>query len=300
MPLPLAAALVLGGARVAATSAARRYGAAALTAGAKYAKPVIQKGKQMADDAAESVSKYFKKPEAPAAPSKPDFVVDSAGTVSRAGQAAPKPSTGSTITVDAGGTARMPNYPVATQGSRAVTVAGKKTIDPKYAATPSKLKDMVGKATTIASTAQLAGTPQKAEAPTVDTGATVTEEKAPSAASVKVLDKGRTVKVGASAPKKVEAEGAPAGASVSSQNNVAAVQGSGNMDIPEHEQMRPDPQFEGEIKLYEAYKADGGDGQDIQGFNAWKKIKEQGMSVVKDGSGKMVRTGSGGFLTSRY
>jgi hypothetical protein len=117
---------------------------------------------------------------------------------------------------------------------------------------------------------------------------------------VKVLGNGRTTKVGGGSKKvAAEPEKAPA-AAVSSQNNSVSVQGSGNMDIPEHEQMRPDPQFDAEIKNYEDYKAAGGDGNDIAGFNAWKKIREQGMSVVKDGSGKMVRTGSGGFLTSRY
>lgn len=295
MALPLAAALLLGGARVAATSAAKRYGATALATGSKYAK----QGK-------DAVTSYFKKP---AAPSKPDFVVDSAGNASKYGAAAPKapvsaaPKPSNTITVDSAGVARQANYPVATQGSRALTVTGKKTIDPKYAAkTPSKMKDMLGKASTAVSTAQLAGSSKKAEAPTIDTSTETAEAETPNIpASVKVLGNGRTNRVGAGSVKKVEAPvEKPPAAVVSSQDNVTSVQGSGNMDIPEHEQMRPDPQFDGEIKLYEAYKADGGDGQDIKGFNAWKKIKEQGMSVVKDGSGKMVRTGSGGFLTSRY
>jgi hypothetical protein len=298
MALPLAMALGLTVARTAAGQAVKRYGATALAAGSKYASKAATKGKELADDAVGAAKSYFKKPEAP---SKPDFVVDSAGTVSRAGQAVPKPSAGGSIKVDSSGTARLPNYPLATQGSRAVTVTGKKTIDPKYAATPSKLKDMVGKAATITSTAQLAGSSQKAEAPTVDTSEVADTPEVKPAASVKVLGNGRTTRVGTGSTKKVEAEPEKAPAAVvSSQNNSVSVQGSGNMDIPEHEQMRPDPQFDAEIKNFEGFKADGGDAKDIAGFNEWKKIKAQGLNFVRDGSGKAVRTGTGGFWTSRY
>lgn len=302
MALPLAMALGLTVARTAAGQAVKRYGATALVAGSKYASKAVSKGKELADDAVGAAKSYFKKPETP---SKPDFIVDSAGTASKYGAkapqaAAPKPS--STITVDSAGVARQANYPVATQGSRALTVTGKKTIDPKYAAnTPSKLKDMVGKAATITSTAQLAGSSQKAEAPTIDTSATSDAVETKPAASVKVLGNGRTTRVGTGSVKKVEAPvEKPPAAAVSSQDNVTSVQGSGNMDIPEHEQMRPDPQFDAEIKNYEDFKADGGDGADIKGFNEWKKIKEQGGKFVRDGSGKVVRTGTGGFWTSRY
>lgn len=157
MALPLAAALVLGGARVAATSAARRYGATAVKA----------------------ASKYFKKPEAPAAPSKPDFVVDAAGTATRAGQAAPKPS--GTITVDSAGTARMPNYPVATQGSRSLTIPPKAPkVDPvKPQGTGTSVKGMLAKGAAVATTGYNLSQVKEAQAPTLDTS----EVKAPAAAA---------------------------------------------------------------------------------------------------------------------
>ncbi len=257
MALPLAAALVLGGARVAATSAARRYGAAAVTAGAKYAKPVIQKGKQLADDAAGSVSKYFKKPEAP---SKPDFVVDSAGTVSRAGQAAPKPS--GTITVDSAGTARMPNYPLATQGSRALTVKQPPKMTPVKPEGGTSIKGMLTKGAAVASTAYNLGQVKEAKAPTLDTSnvsqpPAVSEEAAPKV-SVRANSKGKvarvsvgtnaagdggsgsqfslsdgTSKIGLKMPKEGDPEGGVGlkiPASVKSFGDSVSVQGSGNMD----------------------------------------------------------------------
>lgn len=269
MALPLAAALLMGGARVAATSAVKRFGASALVAGSKYAK----QGK-------DAVTSYFKKP---AAPSKPDFVVDSAGNASKVGAkapaaAAPKPS--STISVDSKGVARKPDYPLATQGSRELAPTGTKSIDPKYASKPTAFKSALKRTQDLAMTTGVAETAMEArkasqKSNTVDTGSDLSTSAAAGnavsstpAAAVRVLNKNKTARVGSAVkPTEVETEKAPA-PSVAVHGNSQGVQGMGNMDTPQ-----ADPQFDAEMKNYEDYKAEGGDGANIPAFNAWKKAK---------------------------
>lgn len=273
MALPLAAALIMAGARTAAGAAVRRYGATAALAGSKYAAKALDKGKALADDAVGAAKSYFKKPEAP---SKPDFVVDSAGNASKVGAkapAAPAAKPNSTISVDSAGVARKPNYPLATQGSRELTVAGKKTIDPKYASGSTPFKSALKRTQDLAMSTGVAeaaiearqATQSKA---TIDTGSdTGSEVPSKPAASVKVLGGGRTTRVGSAVKATTEPEKAPT-PSVAVHGNSQSVQGMGNMDTPQ-----ADPQFDAEMKNYEDYKAEGGDGANIPAFNAWKKAK---------------------------
>lgn len=273
MALPLGLAL-LGGA---AQTAIRVGGRRALASGAKYFKEGASKVGQVADDAAGAVKNYFSKPKQ-IGYNKPDFVVDSKGTA-RLGANKTYPIVPYEANKQAAKAAAKHMPKAAAAGSTIMAAESMVSKDEKPSGSVDTGKQVVRagrssftkggeapKATEVKDDTPEPSTPKKPEGVArVQTGNGGNSSKYS-------LSKG-TASVGIKPPSEGDGDNYSGeglkvtGAAVKAFGDNIRV-GGADMDSPD-----PDPQFEAAMADYAEYKADGGDGSDMEGFRAFQNKK---------------------------